>query len=153
MKQVVVINVSNQDLRIHELRQILPAGSIDERFVLPLDIAVKYKQFLYPVAVIDPEYEIRDMSTVNNEFRIQSPDVITEAPRFDLNELSIVKKSKPLEGKKISKKKRKIISTDVKITKRKNSVKKKQEIDENGQNSNTGTDENLYQDDVGCSDN
>jgi len=152
MKQIVVINVSNQDLPIPELRQILPAGTIDERYILPYDIAIKYKKFLYPVMVIDPEYEMREPATLGNENKFYSTP-ISEVPKFDINELKKEKKKKevkPLTGKKISKKKREQISNNMSIFKRKNV--KKQEID-NGQNTNDGANEDLYQDGVGCSDN
>ena len=54
---VVVINVTNKDLLIPELKQKIPGGHIDEKFVLPYEIAKRYKQFLYPVAKIDPDLQ------------------------------------------------------------------------------------------------
>lgn len=57
MKYAVVINVSKRALRIPELRQVVPVGSLDEKYVLPYDIAIKYKQFLRPVFYIDTELE------------------------------------------------------------------------------------------------
>jgi hypothetical protein len=59
MKQVVVVNVSNKDLPIPELRKIVPAGLIDEKYVLPYDVAIKYKQYLYPVGIIEEQKDIK----------------------------------------------------------------------------------------------
>ena len=97
-KFAVVINISKTDLRIPELKQILPCGHLEERFVLPFDIAMKYKQFLHPLAVIDPNKQDEPMQQEDGEFiPIKPPKKVSTKPK--------VKKDKPLKGIKISAKK------------------------------------------------
>jgi len=83
-KFAVVVNISNRDVRIPELRQILPGGAINERFVLPYEIAIKYKQYLHPVAIIDPKKQDGPIEETKQKRKVK-----------------IRPKTKPLKGIKI----------------------------------------------------
>jgi len=120
MKQIIVINISNRDLPIPELKQVLPAGTIDQKYVLPYDIAVKYKQFLYPIQVIDPEAEIKNVNNIetieDNTLKYKAPKTLDELMKEINTQLTENKAPKvrnktvrptikPLKGIKINPKK------------------------------------------------
>jgi hypothetical protein len=55
LKYAVVYSTIMTDLFIPELKQKIPGLSVDKKFILPLEIALKYKKFLYPVKIIDTD--------------------------------------------------------------------------------------------------
>jgi len=92
-KFAVVINISNKDLRIPELKKILPGGGLQERYVLPYNIAIKYKQFLHPVAIIDPDHQDEPIKENKNK---------TVKKKKTIKKKVVKKKKKPLAGVRIS---------------------------------------------------
>jgi hypothetical protein len=48
---MVVVNITNKDLKIPEIRSIVPADG--KKYILPHEIAVKYKAYLKPVQMSD----------------------------------------------------------------------------------------------------
>ncbi len=64
---MIVQNISGRDLRIVELKKILPAG--DAYYSLPFNIAQKYKNFLKPIQMNDD-----NLQALNNN-RVNTPNV------------------------------------------------------------------------------
>ena len=48
---MVVVNITNKDLKIAEIRSIVPADG--REYILPYEIAIKYKAYLRPVQMQD----------------------------------------------------------------------------------------------------
>lgn len=94
MKEIVVKNGTLNPVPIKELKQILPADG--KFYTLPLEIALKYKDKLIPIKIL--EYKLPEV-----EPKVKGPIFKKEStPKSKIAKIK-EKNAKPLKGKKVKK--------------------------------------------------
>jgi len=95
--KIVVRNATPRPIRIEELRMILPADN--KEYVLPLDIAKKYKDSLIPVKILKFELPPEEPKIKGSIFKKEPTK--KAAKKVSKTKKKVASLKKPLAGKHV----------------------------------------------------
>lgn len=98
---MVVVNISGKDLKIKELRQTVPADG--KKYILPYNIAIRYKKYLKPVQLSDsPPEEYNKPMKQESDKTIDKVEVNKESPKTE-NKVETKTEQKPISKEESNK--------------------------------------------------
>ena len=79
---MVVVNITNKDLKIPEIRSIVPADG--KQYILPYDVAIKYKHALAPIQMQDrPAVPSPSTEPINKQIQEMNQNAVESLNRLE----------------------------------------------------------------------